>query len=64
MNTFGLSISSQSVENIFWEQQNFARQKKFGEPLPSKPPPRGYGPGFNKLPDIFTVMNCSVLGDC
>jgi len=27
-------------------------------------PPRVYGPGFNALPDIFTVMNYSVLGDC
>jgi len=31
--------------------------------LPSNCSPRGYGPGFNALPDIFAVINCSVLGD-
>ena len=35
---------------------------KFWGALPPIPP-RGYGPGFNALPDIFAVMNCSVLGD-
>jgi len=31
--------------------------------LPSNCSPRGYGPGFDTLPNIFAVMNCSVLGD-
>ena len=46
---------------MFWEQQNFGGHKKFREHCPPNSP-RVYRPAFNALPDIFTVMNCSVLG--
>jgi len=36
--------------------------QKFGEHCPPLPL-RVYRPDFNVLPDIFTVMNCSFLGD-
>ena len=41
---------------------NFWGVQTFGEHCPPTPH-HSYGPDFNVLPDIFAIMNCSVLGD-
>jgi len=46
---------------MFWEQQNFGGHKNLVSIVLQFP--RVYGPGFNALPGIFTVTNCSALGD-
>ena len=48
------------IKNFLGTTKFWGTQKIWGA-LPSNSP-RVYGPGFNALPDIFTVMNCSVLG--
>jgi len=46
----------------FWWKKKFRGAQKFGEHCPPISPVF-YGPGFGALPDIFTVTNCSALGD-